>query len=206
TIEFQNVSFIYPETTKKVLDNISFRVKVGQTIAIVGESGSGKSTLMNVLTKANVLEKDELFSTLDTKTKRIFVDGFFMTITDTVGFIEGLPHQLIESFYSTLEVVKTSDLLLHVIDISSSFPEEKIEVVNGVLKEIFSEDGLDLPQIVYVFNKIDIVSDVDVIDKFSVKYPDAVFISAKEKINIDKVKERLKDFAKRYYSELARAG
>ncbi len=169
-------------------------------VSIVGYTNSGKSTFINAITKANVLEKDELFSTLDTKTKRLFIDGIYLTVTDTVGFIEDLPHQLIESFYSTLEVVKRSNLLLHVVDISSSFVEEKIKVVDGVIREIFSKDNLEVPEIFYVFNKIDILQNIDLINEFECKYPNSLFISAKEKINLDKVKEKLKEFAQNYYS------
>lgn len=168
-------------------------------VSIVGYTNSGKSTLMNALTRANVIEEDKLFSTLETKTRRVFVDGVVMTITDTVGFIRDLPHQLVESFYSTLEVVKRSDLLLHVVDISSRFVEDKIRVVDSVLQEIFSGDGLQLPSVLYVFNKVDLVEEVGTIDRFTGLYPDSLFVSAKERVNIEALRQKLKSFALRYY-------
>lgn len=175
-------------------------------VSIVGYTNSGKSTLMNVLTKAGVLTENKLFSTLDTKTKKIFLNGVYMTITDTVGFIEDLPHQLVESFYSTLEVVKKSNLLIHVVDISSKFVEEKISVVNQVLKEIFSSDNMEMPMTLYVFNKIDQVDDISKIDKFLNLYPDSIPISAKYRINIDSLKKKLEEMAKEYYGVASEIG
>lgn len=165
-------------------------------ISIVGYTNSGKSTLMNYLTKAGVLEEDKLFSTLDTKTKKIYIDGLIMTITDTVGFIEDIPPQLVEAFYSTLEVVKVSDLLLHVVDITSNFIDDKIASVNNVLKTIFKADGAEIPELLYVFNKIDLLKDVDVIRELEEKYPNSVFISAKEGINIRELRRRLVEIAR----------
>ncbi|MEN2997479.1 MAG: GTPase HflX [Brevinematia bacterium] len=189
------------EIKKNRLTQFKGREKVFN-VSIVGYTNSGKSTLMNVLTKANVPEEDKLFSTLDTKTKKMFIEGITMTLTDTVGFIEDLPHQLIESFYSTLEVVKRSSLLLHVVDISSKFADEKIRVVNEVIREIFAQDSLKLPEMVYVFNKVDLVSDIRVIEKFSNAYPNSVIISAKERINIEELKSKLKHLAEEFYRNL----
>ncbi|MCX8028423.1 MAG: GTPase HflX [Brevinematales bacterium] len=171
-------------------------------VSIVGYTNSGKSSLMNLLTKANVLEENKLFSTLDTKTKRLVIEGVEMTITDTVGFIEDLPPQLVESFYSTLEVVKQSNLLIHLVDISSKFAEDKMRVVDEILSKIFREDKLELPKTLYVFNKVDLVENLDLINKFSESYPDALFISVKERINIKKLREQLRNHAEEYYKVL----
>lgn len=168
-------------------------------ICIVGYTNSGKSSLMNLLTKANVIEENKLFSTLDTKTKKLYLDGVLITITDTVGFIEDLPHQLIESFYSTLEVVKKADLLLHVVDISSKFFKEKINVVNDVIEQILNLDNLPKPEVLYVFNKVDLVEDLKTIEEASKLYPEGIIISVKRKINIDKLKEKLKKAAIEFY-------
>lgn len=167
-------------------------------ISIVGYTNSGKSTLMNCLTKAGVLEEDKLFSTLDTKTKKLYIDGFTMTITDTVGFIEDVPPQLVEAFYSTLEVVKTSDLLLHVVDITSNFIDDKITSVNNILTTIFKTEGTEMPESLYVFNKIDILKDVGIIRELEERYPNSVFISAKEGINIKELRRKLVEVVERH--------
>ncbi|MGC8870488.1 MAG: GTPase, partial [Brevinematia bacterium] len=168
-------------------------------ICIVGYTNSGKSTLMNLLSKANTIEEDKLFSTLDTKTRKLYIDGISMTITDTVGFIEDLPHELIESFYSTLEVIKKADLLLHVIDLSSKFFKEKIDIVNNTIEQILKSDNLPKPKMLYVFNKVDLVENIEIIEEVENLYLGSVIISAKRKINIDKLKEILKTLSLEFY-------
>jgi GTP-binding protein HflX len=168
---------------------------------LVGYTNSGKSTIMNLLTKANVVEEDKLFSTLDTKTKRLFINGVFLTLTDTVGFIEDLPPQLIESFYSTLEVVKNANILLHVVDISYKFPEKRIEVVNEIIEDIFRRDNTEVPPMYYIFNKIDKIEDISVINRMAEKYFNGICISAKYSISVGKLHEILYNKAKEYYDK-----
>jgi len=122
------------------------------TVSLVGYTNAGKSTLFNVLTEAEVYAADQLFATLDPTLRKIELDGGTQTIlADTVGFIRDLPHDLVESFRSTLQETREADLLLHVIDAADPRRDEKIGEVNAVLKEI---EAHEVPQI-EVFNKID---------------------------------------------------
>jgi len=123
------------------------------TVAIVGYTNAGKSTLLNRLTDAGVLVEDRLFATLDATTRRLHLPGGeTVLVTDTVGFITKLPHQLVEAFKSTLEVVVEADLLLHVVDGSAPDPQEHMDAVNAVLEEIGAGE---VPQLVVV-NKADL--------------------------------------------------
>jgi GTP-binding protein HflX len=125
------------------------------TVALVGYTNAGKSTLMNALTRAGVLVEDKLFATLDPTIRCLrFPDGDKAMLIDTVGFINKIPHALIEAFKSTLEEVKTADLLLHVADLSSPYCEEQIRVVDAVLEEIGAGN---IPRLL-VANKIDVAS------------------------------------------------
>ena len=127
-----------------------------RSASLVGYTNAGKSTLLNRLTDAGVLVEDRLFATLDPRTRRLdLAGGEQVLLTDTVGFIRKLPHGLVESFKSTLEIVSESDLLLHVVDASSADPEGQIEAVQTVLQEI---DADRVPQLL-VFNKADISLD-----------------------------------------------
>jgi GTP-binding protein HflX len=122
------------------------------SISLVGYTNAGKSTLFNALTKARAYAADQLFATLDTTSRRLFLDGFGnVVLSDTVGFIRDLPTQLVAAFRATLDETVHADLLLHVVDASSPVRHEQIEQVNRVLAEI---DASDIPQIV-VMNKID---------------------------------------------------
>tara|TARA_B100000900_G_scaffold416251_1_gene450573 strand:- start:8342 stop:9532 length:1191 start_codon:yes stop_codon:yes gene_type:complete len=123
-------------------------------VALVGYTNVGKSTIMNTLAKTKVLAENKLFATLDTTVRKIVVGNLPFLLSDTVGFIRKLPHQLVESFKSTLDEVREADILLHVVDISHPNFEEQIEIVNKTLAEI---DGLDKPTVM-VFNKIDAFS------------------------------------------------
>jgi GTP-binding protein HflX len=168
----------------KKLEEISIQRKVQRKlreqkgvykISIVGYTNSGKSTLLNALTNANVLERDMLFSTLDSTTRKLDLDtGIKISISDTVGFIEKLPHQLIAAFRSTLEEVVKADLLLLLVDLSNYNYEKHILSVKKVLEELKIQDK----KILLVFNKIDKITD-DIITNASLKYRDSVFISAK---------------------------
>ncbi len=169
-------------------------------VTLIGYTNVGKSTLMNVLTKADVFAENKLFATLDTTTRKLVVGNLPFLLSDTVGFIRKLPHHLVESFKTTLEEVKDSDLLLHVVDISHPEFEEHINVVNKTLKDL---GAADKPKIL-VFNKIDnyhyIEKDpFDLTPKEKINFSlddwkktwmakagsNVVFISAKEKIGID---------------------
>jgi GTP-binding protein HflX len=168
-------------------------------IALVGYTNSGKSTLLNLLTNANVYVEDKLFATLDTSTKilrilevlptRSLQQNYTFLISDTVGFIKNLPHNLIESFKSTLTEVIESDLLLLVVDISNPNFEDQINVVNATLKEVGASDKLTI----YVFNKVDKLRDLNLISYINLKYPGSVFVSALKGINKSQLLKRIKE-------------
>ena len=120
-------------------------------VSLVGYTNVGKSTLMNVISKSKVFSEDKLFATLDTTVRKVVVENLPFLLSDTVGFIRKLPTQLIESFKSTLDEVKESDILLHIVDISHPNFEEHIDSVNQILEEI---NCIEKPTIM-VFNKID---------------------------------------------------
>ncbi len=126
------------------------------SVVIVGYTNAGKSTLLNSLTRAGVLVEDRLFATLDPTTRRLSLPGGEpVLLTDTVGFIRQLPHGLIESFKSTLEIAAEADMLVHVVDASAVHPEQQITAVREVLAEI----GADRVPEFFVFNKADLVED-----------------------------------------------
>lgn len=126
------------------------------SVVIVGYTNAGKSTLLNSLTRAGVLVEDRLFATLDPTTRRLALPGGEpVLLTDTVGFIRRLPHGLIESFQSTLEIAAEADMLVHVVDASAVHPEQQITAVREVLSEI----GADQVPEFFVFNKADLVED-----------------------------------------------
>ena len=155
-------------------------------IALVGYTNAGKSTLLRRLTDAGVLVQDRLFSTLDPTTRRLELPfGRSALLTDTVGFVKKLPHQLVEAFNSTLEEVGEATLLLHVVDASRD-PERQIAAVDTVLKEI---GVTDRPTLIAV-NKVDLLSDVER-DKVRGRFPDAVLCSAASGEGMDDLLERL---------------
>jgi len=165
------------------------RRKISHTaqVALVGYTNSGKSTLLNQLTKSNVEAKNMLFSTLDSTVRKLKTGhGSEILLSDTVGFIEKLPHQLIASFKSTLEEVKQSDMLLMVIDTSNSNFDQHMDSVKSVLKEI----GAHHKPILSVFNKIDKV-DGEAIKKIKLKYPGSIFISALTGQGLDMLIEKV---------------
>src|SRR6476619_7135302 len=120
-------------------------------VALVGYTNVGKSTLMNLLSKSDVFSENKLFATLDTTTRKVVFENTPFLLSDTVGFIRKLPHHLVESFKSTLDEVRESDILLHVVDISHPGYEEQIGVVNKTLQEI---EAFEKP-IITIFNKMD---------------------------------------------------
>src|SRR5204862_2519241 len=128
------------------------------SVAIVGYTNAGKSSLLNRITRAGALVENALFATLDTTVRRTETpDGRPYTLTDTVGFVRNLPHQLVESFRSTLEEVADSDLILHVVDASHPDPAGQIQTVRDVIGEV---EARHIPELV-VFNKADLISDDD---------------------------------------------
>lgn len=176
-------------------------------VALVGYTNVGKSTIMNLLSKSDVFAENKLFATLDTTVRKVVIHNLPFLLTDTVGFIRKLPHQLIESFKSTLDETRESDLLIHVVDISHPQFEDHFDVVNDTLKEI----GIGDKPVMVVFNKIDaftyIKKDIDDLtppgrENISLEElqntwmsrlneRDVVFISAHEKKNIEKMKEMI---------------
>ena len=150
-------------------------------VSIVGYTNSGKSSLLNLLAKSDAFVKDELFATLDTTTRNVWINSKMeVLMTDTVGFINNLPHEFIEAFASTLEECVYSDLLLHVVDISNPNYLNQIKVTNSVLNKL----GCDVP-IIMVFNKIDKV------DLSTIIKTEGVYISVKNQINIEKLKNEI---------------
>jgi GTP-binding protein HflX len=144
--------------------------------SIVGYTNAGKSTLLNHLTGAAVLAEDKLFATLDPTTRRLRLPtNQNVLLTDTVGFIRKLPHDLVEAFKATLEEVVQADLLLHVVDASHPLAEEHIEAVNAVLREI----GAEGKPVLMVLNKVDLLPPGAVLARFLERHPHAAVISAK---------------------------
>jgi GTP-binding protein HflX len=142
------------------------------TVSLVGYTNAGKSTLLNALTNAGVLVEDRLFATLDPRTRRLSLPGGeSVLLSDTVGFVRKLPHQLVEAFRSTLEVVKESDLLVHVVDSASADPQGQIEAVRSVLAEIGAGE---VPELL-AFNKGDVSTEAC---RLAGRHPGSVVISA----------------------------
>lgn len=145
-------------------------------ICIVGYTNAGKSTLLNALTNAGVLVEDRLFATIDTRTRKWTpAKGVEVLISDTVGFVQNLPHQLVASFKATLEEAVNADLLLHIIDSSNPEVLKQMESVNKVLGEI----GCGEAPVLKVLNKVDIVRKIGDLEMLQTLFPDAVCISAK---------------------------
>ncbi len=156
--------------------------------SIVGYTNAGKSTLLNALTGAEVLAEDKLFATLDPTTRRITLPtNQNALLSDTVGFIRKLPHQLVESFKATLEEVVEADLLLHVVDVASETAADQIASVNEVLEEIAADDKPTL----MVFNKIDQLPERNGNLHWLCEYPHAVCVSAKTGEGLDELQAEL---------------
>jgi len=160
-------------------------------IALVGYTNAGKSTLMNALTDAGVLVQDQLFATLDTTTRKLEnIDiGIPVLLSDTVGFIRNLPHNLIASFRSTLGEIRNVDLLLKVFDASSENIHEHIATVEGVLKEIDMPDKASI----IVLNKIDAISEPLKLSGLKTRFKDACFISSLKDIGLNILIDRIKE-------------
>jgi GTP-binding protein HflX len=172
-------------------------------VALIGYTNVGKSTIMNLISKSEVFAENKLFATLDTTVRKVVIQNLPFLLTDTVGFIRKLPHQLVESFKSTLDEVREADLLIHVLDISHSNFEDQFHVVNETLAEI---DDTEKPTIL-VFNKMDAYKPEEIEDEETgelyttsladlkktwmskLSQKNVIFISAQEKINIEEFKE-----------------
>ncbi len=160
--------------------------------AIAGYTNAGKSTLLNLLTTADVLTEDRLFSTLDSTVRKCTLpDGRFLLLSDTVGFVRRLPHQLVEAFRSTLDEVKEATMLIHVVDASDPDPEGQIAAVREVLGEI---GATDLPELL-VFNKVDITDPI-VVARLRNLHPEARAISAVTAEGVDEMLESLAQMLK----------
>ena len=148
---------------------------VHSLVSLVGYTNAGKSTLMNALTGANVYVADQLFATLDTRTRKWTIPSWGdVLLSDTVGFVRDLPHSLVASFKSTLEEARQADLLLHVVDASNPEAEQQAETVEEVLREI----GVEIRSLILVLNKSDAIKDRGVVDVLRAKYAHSVTVSA----------------------------
>ena len=167
-------------------------------VALVGYTNAGKSTLMNVLAAADVFAEDRLFATLDATTRHVPLGGSRqMLLADTVGFIRKLPHNLIESFKSTLDEVRESDVLVHVIDVMHPRRQDHIEVVQATLGELGAADKPLLP----VFNKVDRLEEPELLPALRSRFPEAAFVSALRGIGLDDFRERLLAIVERDFVE-----
>ena len=181
-------------------------------VALVGYTNVGKSTLMNLLSKSDVFAENKLFATLDTTVRKVVVDAVPFLLSDTVGFIRKLPHHLIESFKSTLDETRESDILLHVVDISHPQYEDQIATVMSTLKELKVDDK----PMLMVFNKMDLYRvryhdelldaqtkreiELEFEENIRNKYgANSVFVSASERDNVDELKEKMLHLIKEQY-------
>jgi GTPase len=153
-------------------------------ICLVGYTNAGKSTVMNAVTEAGVLAENKLFATLDTRTKRWQLQsGAEALLSDTVGFVRKLPHQLVESFKATLAEAVNADLLLHIVDASSERVFDQIKSVNNVLEEIGCKDK----EMLILLNKCDAIKSISDLETLQTLYPNSVTISAKTGTNLEEV-------------------
>ncbi|MEM8909848.1 MAG: GTPase HflX, partial [Bacteroidota bacterium] len=181
-------------------------------VALVGYTNVGKSTLMNLISKADIFAENKLFATLDTTVRKVVFEAMPFLLSDTVGFIRKLPHHLVESFKSTLDEVRESDLLLHVVDLAHPQFEQHIQTVNSTLKDL---DALEKPTLL-VFNKIDLYRKRyfdDYLEESTKKEIEAelqnrlkhqfehenIFISALTKENIPAFRAKLTELVKQRY-------
>lgn len=174
-------------------------------VALVGYTNVGKSTIMNMLSKSDVFAENKLFATLDTTVRKVVIENLPFLLTDTVGFIRKLPHQLVESFKSTLDEVREADILVHVLDIAHPNFEDHFNVVNQTIAEIDDSEK----RTIVVFNKVDAYvpdeyDEYDLTEGLRLRLPElkktwmaklndtkCVFISAQEKSNIEEFKQIL---------------
>ena len=183
-------------------------------VALVGYTNVGKSTLMNTLSKADILAENKLFATLDTTVRKVVFGQMPFLLSDTVGFIRKLPHHLVESFKSTLDEVRESDILVHVIDVAHPQYRDHINVVKQTLAEL----GVSDKPMLYVFNKMDLYREVT-FDKFlsqeirdeietelrdlwqGITEGNCAFIAATERENIEQLRDKIHDMVAAAYIE-----
>ena len=212
----QKISVLKDKLEKIDKQNTTRRKQRGELIRIslVGYTNVGKSTIMNVLSKSDVFAENKLFATLDTTVRKVVLDATPFLLSDTVGFIRKLPHHLIESFKSTLDEARESDLLLHVVDISHEHYEDHIATVQQTLADL----GASEKPIIMVFNKLDAYRDkyfddyldldvkaeleAELFHKLKSRFgQDTLFISAKNRENFDQFRATLKHYVARLYEE-----
>ncbi|MEX2604279.1 MAG: GTPase HflX [Gracilimonas sp.] len=164
-------------------------------ISLVGYTNAGKSTLMNALTETGVFAEDRLFATLDSTVRRHELENHSVLLSDTVGFIRKLPHNLVESFKSTLDEVREADILLHVVDASSKMAQDYIKVVEETLEELKATNK----RTILVFNKVDQMETEQVSD-MKRAYSDAVFVSAEQRIGLKELEKSIEQLIELDYS------
>ena len=167
------------------------------TVSIVGYTNAGKSTLLNVFTEAGVLQEDKLFATLDPTTRRAPLGGGVeILLTDTVGFIQKLPHHLVDAFRSTLEEAVHADFLIHVVDASHSDWDTHRKTTLSVLTGL----GAQEKQQILVFNKIDAMNDDILRRGLELQFPEAIFVSLHKGTGIQALKDRMSDLVKQVHA------
>ncbi|MGC8734162.1 MAG: GTPase HflX [bacterium] len=165
-------------------------------VSIIGYTNAGKSTLFNLLTKENVLVDEKVFATLDPVSSKAYIDkDFYIILNDTVGFVRDLPQELLNAFKATFEELKYSDLFILLFDISNENVKEHIKHTFDIITKI----NLNHIPYIGVFNKIDNVKDKQTLDNFKNEFKDYLFISAKNKINIDILKNKIKEVLTKIY-------
>jgi GTP-binding protein HflX len=169
------------------------------SVSLVGYTNAGKSTLFNALTKAGAYAADQLFATLDTTSRRLYVGGANVVLSDTVGFIRDLPHALVAAFQATLEETAQADLLLHVVDSASEDRDAQIAAVNQVLAEI---GAADVPQIL-VWNKIDLTLAAAAVERGDCDKIRRIFLSARTGEGLDLLRDALAEVAQQTFGDNA---
>ncbi len=157
-----------------------------KSVVLGGYTNAGKSSIFNLLTRENIYADDKLFATLDTTSRRLFLgDGKFCLLTDTVGFISKLPHELVESFSATLEEVQSADLILHVVDVADKFYLKNIDITNKILDDLHATK-----------NRIVILNKCDLLQKPIKIKQNQILFSVKNKTNVEKLKEMISNYLK----------
>ena len=184
------ISKLKKELTRieKERDTQSYRRQSEFRVSLVGYTNAGKSTLFKALTGSDVYIQDQLFATLDTTVRQIKINETHpILLSDTVGFIRKLPHNLVASFKSTLKEVLEADLILVMLDISSSQIEDHFQTIENVLKEMGAQE---IPQIL-VLNKVDLISDGNMIEKRQREFPNSVTVSAQQHLRLSELRSRI---------------
>lgn len=184
------ISKLKKELTRieKERDTQSYRRQSEFRVSLVGYTNAGKSTLFKALTGSDVYIQDQLFATLDTTVRQLQIDeSHQILLSDTVGFIRKLPHNLVASFKSTLKEVLEADLILVMLDISSAQIKDHFQTIENVLKDMGAQE---IPQIL-VLNKVDLISDGNMIEKRQREFPDSVTVSAQQHLRLSELKSRI---------------